>query len=337
MGCCGQTVKAIGLLSGGLDSTLATKLMLDQGIQVEALKFTSPFCNCDQGGHCFSASAAEELGIPLVTIPKGEDYLDVVRAPKHGYGSGMNPCIDCRIYMLRKAREYADAHGASFVFTGEVLGQRPMSQHRAALDMVERESGLEGRLLRPLSAQYLSETDAEKNGAVDRTKLLGFTGRTRKPQFALAESFGIKSFACPAGGCLLTDANFAHKLKDHLSHSDSLTIKDILLLKKGRHFRVDGVKIVVGRNEKENAALASSAGSGILLEPVDQNGPTACIPGLNIDDTMVRLAASISSAYFDGDSAEVLIRVSGQGNDGTLSVARKDKNDFAQYLVQGAQ
>ena len=172
-------MRAISLLSGGLDSSLATKMVLDQGIEVVALKFTSPFCNCDSGGTCHAAKIAHELGIEMINVAKGEEYLEVVKNPKHGRGSEMNPCIDCRIYMLRKAKVIADQIDAQFLFTGEVLGQRPMSQHRKALELIDRATGLQGKLLRPLSAKLFPPTEAEKMGWVDREKLLAISGRSR--------------------------------------------------------------------------------------------------------------------------------------------------------------
>ncbi|MBW2000225.1 MAG: hypothetical protein JRJ29_19985, partial [Deltaproteobacteria bacterium] len=210
-------VKAVGLLSGGLDSTLAARLMLDQGIQVYAINFTSPFCTCTpKGAGCASViTALRQLGgIPLRRVFLGDEYLEIVRSPKHGHGSGINPCIDCRILKLKKAAAYMKEIGASFIFTGEVLGQRPMSQYRAALHIIDRESGLEGYVLRPLSASHLEPTVPEQKGWVDRKRLLGIKGRSRKIQMTLAAEKGIKDYPCPGGGCLLTDRNFAHRMRD---------------------------------------------------------------------------------------------------------------------------
>ncbi|MDR2849274.1 MAG: hypothetical protein LBW77_01845 [Verrucomicrobiota bacterium] len=230
-------MKAIGLLSGGLDSTLAVKIIMDMGIEVVAVKYTSPFCQCDSGGCCHAAEVARQLGVPLKTVPKGDDYLEVVRHPRHGYGTAVNPCIDCRIFMFSKAKALLDELGAAFLFTGEVLGQRPMSQHRRAIDLIERESGLEGKIVRPLSAQHFEPTEAERNGWIDRAKLLDIHGRGRRPQLALASTFGIEGFGCPAGGCLLTDKHFAAKLRDLFAHQERVVMQDIALLKLGRHFR----------------------------------------------------------------------------------------------------
>ncbi|UCE74510.1 MAG: hypothetical protein JSV56_02075 [Methanomassiliicoccales archaeon] len=250
-----KNIKSIVLLSGGLDSSLAMRLVIDQGIVVIAVKFTSPFCTCDQGGRCFSRVVAEKMGVPYRILVKGEDYLKVVRKPKYGYGKGMNPCIDCRIYMLRKANELMEELGAKFIVTGEVVGQRPMSQYRRALQIIEREAGLEGKIVRPLSAKLLPLTEPEKEGWVDRERFLSIKGRSRKEQIELAEGYEIEEYACAAGGCLLTHREFANKLKDLFKHKKRLTWRDIMLLKLGRHFRLGANKIIVGRNEQENNLL----------------------------------------------------------------------------------
>ncbi|UCE96119.1 MAG: hypothetical protein JSV51_00455, partial [Candidatus Bathyarchaeota archaeon] len=201
-------MKALALLSGGLDSTLAVKLIQQQGIDVAAINFTSPFCLCGKGG-CGAAKVAEQLKIPLKTINVGNDYLKILRNPKHGYGKNMNPCIDCRIFMFKRAKEFAKEVGASFIITGEVLNERPMSQRRKALDLIEEEAGLKGQVLRPLSAKLLPATEGERKGWFDRRKLLDIRGRSRKRQIELANEFTLKDYPCPAGGCLLTYKEFA--------------------------------------------------------------------------------------------------------------------------------
>jgi len=198
--------KAVALLSGGLDSTLAVKLMIDQGIDVTAVHFTSVFCNCSPktaGCKMHARKVAEDFAVPIIVIHKGMDYIKMVENPPHGHGSAMNACIDCRIYMLRKVKEMMPELGASFVITGEVLGQRPMSQQRHTISLIEKESGLQDLILRPLSAQHFEPTLPEREGIVDRDKLLNISGRGRKPQFALAENLGVTDYPCPAGGCLL--------------------------------------------------------------------------------------------------------------------------------------
>lgn len=293
-----MATKAVALLSGGLDSTLAVKLMIDQGIEVYALNFTSAFCTCNsggahkeggsghahagQGGGCRSESkrVAEEFGIPIKVVMKGSDYIDVVRNPKHGYGKGMNPCVDCRVYMFRMAKDYMHELGASFVITGEVLGQRPMSQRKDAFRIIERESGLEGLILRPLSAKQLEPTIPEKLGLVDREKLLDVLGRSRRQQIDLAEELDINDYPCPSGGCLLTDKIFSKKVRDLLVNKKDVTKKDLNVLKTGRHFRYHEAKVIVGKNEADNAKLKAFLQPGeVLVEPVSFPGPVAIISG----------------------------------------------------------
>ena len=326
-------VKAIGLLSGGLDSTLAVRVMIDQGIDVIAVKFTSPFCQCDSGGCCHAAEAARKMGVPLKVFAKGDDYLEVVQHPRHGYGSGVNPCIDCRIFMLSRTREYMDEIGAAFVFTGEVLGQRPMSQHRRALDLIERESGMAGRILRPLSARHLDPTEAELKGWVNREHLLSIEGRSRKPQIALAEEYGIRDYPCPAGGCLLTDARFAARLRDLFAHQERVGMADVRLLKVGRHFRAGDCKIVCGRDQKENEFLQRVMGAGDrLFEVSGAVGPTVLLRG-EANDEAVRLAAAIAAAYSDASASEVVVRSRGAGADHETRLAKPDRSAVQPHAV----
>ncbi len=276
--------KAIALLSGGLDSTLAVRLMIDQGINVTAVHFTSVFCNCTPktaGCRLQARKIAEELDVAIHVIHKGMDYIRMVERPPHGYGSGMNPCIDCRIYMLRKVKELLPQMGASFVITGEVLGQRPMSQHRNTLRLIERESQLEGLILRPLSAQHFSPTIAEQEGIVDRQRLLDISGRSRKVQINLARQFGIKDYPCPAGGCLLTDKETAARLRDLFDYVQDYDMADLQLLKIGRQFRLNPLlKVIVGRNREDNEKIRMFAKPGsIIFMPSGFRGPTAFIRG----------------------------------------------------------
>lgn len=326
-------VKAIGLLSGGLDSTLAVRVMIDQGIDVIAVKFTSPFCQCDSGGCCHAAEAARKMGVPLKVFAKGDDYLEVLRHPRHGYGSGMNPCIDCRIFMLSRTRAYMDEIGAAFVFTGEVLGQRPMSQHRRALDLIERESGMAGRILRPLSARHLDPTEAELKGWVNREHLLSIEGRSRKPQIALAEEYGIRDYPCPAGGCLLTDARFAARLRDLFAHQDRVGMADIRLLKIGRHFRAGDCKIVCGRDQKENELLQRATVSGDrLFEVFGAVGPTVLLRGEPTGEAL-RVAASIAAAYSDAVTPDVAVRGRGDGGGSEIRLTRPDRSALQPYAI----
>jgi tRNA U34 2-thiouridine synthase MnmA/TrmU len=299
-------VKAIALLSGGLDSTLAVKLILDQGIEVEALNFVTPFCTCNRRGRCEAAHVAERFGIPLKIIPLTDEFFRVVRKPKYGYGSGMNPCLDCRILMFSKAREYMEKAEADFVFTGEVLGERPMSQRRDAMRIIELESGLNGKLLRPLSAKLLEPTIPEMEGIVDREKLLALHGRSRKGQMALAKRYGINDYPCPAGGCRLTDPGFARRMRDLVRYKEDFDINDVNLLKVGRHFRLSPkAKAVVGRNEEENRRiLALARGGDVLFEVKGCGSPIALLRG-EASWEEIRLAAAITARYSDakGESA----------------------------------
>lgn len=269
-------MKAIGLLSGGLDSLLACKLIKDQGIKVIAVNFISPFCTCNREG-CSAVLAAKQLDVDIKVISKGKEYLKIIRNPKHGYGKNMNPCIDCRIFMLKKVKKLMKELNAKFIFTGEVLGQRPMSQHMKAMKLIEKEAGLENKILRPLSAKLLKETEAEKKGWVDRNKLLSIQGRSRKEQIKLAKGL---NYPCPAGGCLLTDKEFSKKLRVLFKHKKKVNFEDIELLKIGRHFWIGKNWVVVGRNEKENKKLENFKGT--RLEPVDFPGPTVLLQGKNI-------------------------------------------------------
>ena len=297
-------IKAVGLLSGGLDSTLAAKLMLEQGIELYAINFISPFCTCTpkKAGCAAAITAVKKLGgITLKRISLGDEYLRMVRNPKHGYGSGMNPCIDCRIIKIQKAGEYMRKIGASFVVTGEVLGQRPMSQHRTALRIIERESGLEGLILRPLSAKLLSPSIPEKEGWIDRERLLEITGRSRKPQMGLAARYGIVDYPCPAGGCLLTDPGFARRMRDLMTHSE-ITLNDIDLLKLGRHFRLmPQAKLVVGRNKEENERLLRLAKrDDVCFGPAEVKGPIGIGRG-HFDQEDIQKSVSIVAHYCDGE------------------------------------
>jgi len=295
-------MKALALISGGLDSTLAIRVVLDQGIDVEALNCLTPFCLCSGKKGCGHEAkrATDKFGVKLKIFNISTEYIEVIKGPRYGYGKNLNPCIDCRILMHRKAKEYMRNTGASFVITGEVLGQRPMSQHRAALKTIERESGLEGLILRPLSARLLPPSIPEKEGWIDRERLLEISGRSRRPQMALAARYRIVDYPCPAGGCLLTDPGFARRMKDLMAHCE-ITLNDIQLLKSGRHFRLrNQAKLVVGRNKEENEALLRLAKrDDICLRPVDVKGPIGVGRGY-FDQTTITLASQIIARYSDG-------------------------------------
>ncbi|KAF0217138.1 MAG: thiamine biosynthesis protein ThiI-related adenine nucleotide alpha hydrolase superfamily [Geobacteraceae bacterium] len=327
--------KALALLSGGLDSTLAVKVMLDQGIAVEALNFTSPFCTCtgkNAGCKSEAVRVAQEFNIPIKVMNKGVDYLEVVRKPKHGRGKGMNPCIDCRIFLLRKAKEYMAESGADFVITGEVLGQRPMSQRRDTLRVIERESGLAGLLLRPLSAKHFEPTIPEKEGWVDREKLLAIQGRSRREQMELAEELDVKNYPCPAGGCLLTELSFVSKVRDVFDHADALNLRDFRLLKVGRHFRTGpGTKVLIGRNEAENEVLESAVQPGeAALRWLEGSSPLGVVMG-KMDDSLLESAAKIVLRYTKAEAGRrCAIKVLIDGNEQRLMVT----NDFSEARIE---
>jgi len=271
-----KRAKALLLLSGGLDSILAAKLLLEQGIEVVAINFRTNFC-----GPSKARPAAQMLGILLREENIREEFLEVLKKPKYGYGAGLNPCIDCHALMLKKAAEIMKKDGFDFVATGEVLGERPMSQHKKALAIVEKEAGLKGYLLRPLSAKLLEPTAPEKDGCVNREKLLSISGRNRKPQMALAKKFGINEFPTPAGGCALTQEGFVARLKELMANKPDFSSEDVDSIRYGRHFWVDGIQIILGRDEKENKMLEFVVNKKDILVKLndDFSGPTALIRG----------------------------------------------------------
>jgi len=301
-------MKAIALISGGLDSTLATKIIKDLGIELIALNTVSPFCLCNHrsSGGCFHgvSAAAKGLGLELVSIDVSEEMLKIVRHPKYGYGSNMNPCIDCRILLFTKAKELMPKVGASFVITGEVLGQRPMSQKLRTMRLIEQESGLQGLVVRPLSSRVLEPTIPEKEGWIERDRLFAISGRGRRQQFTLAAELGIKDFPCPSGGCLLADHEFSKRLRDLMQYG-GINLNDIMLLKLGRHFRIlPQTKLVVGRNEKENGQLLILAQAGdYLFYPLDLAGPTALSRG-KLTNKMVEFCCSLTARYCDHNASK---------------------------------
>lgn len=332
-------MKAIALLSGGLDSTLAAKVVLEQGIELEAINFLTVFCTCtNRGASCLaSQKASETLGIPLKVFNVSEEYLDVVKNPRHGYGSNMNPCIDCRIFMLKKTKAYMEASGASFIVTGEVLGQRPMSQRKEAMRLIEKEAGLDGLILRPLSAKFLPTTIPEKEGWVDREKLLSIQGRSRKPQMKLAEEFGIRDYPCPAGGCLLTDPGFARRMKDLIDHHPDFSLNDVHLLKFGRHFRLaPKVKLIVGRNEEENKKIETFSQAGdVLLKVYRIPGPISLLRG-EFEQAELEKSAAITARYSkarDIRRVEVVCWKTKEDGEWCLSVSPLSDKEIEGFMI----
>lgn len=301
--------KGLVLLSGGLDSILAVKLLQDQGVELEAINFETVFHHRRKKGSKSAAhKAAEHLRLKLKVIDITKYHLDIIRDPEHGYGSNMNPCIDCRIFAFKKAWDYAKEIKASFIATGEVLGERPMSQRRDAMMRIEKMSGLKGFIVRPLSAKALNPSIPEKEGIVDREKFLNIRGRSRKPQMELAEKFNITDYPTPAGGCLLTDPEFSKRAKDLISHND-FTEENTRLLKVGRHFRLSKrVKLIIGRNESENDRLVSMAiDNDIILDAKDIPGPIGLLRGEDITDSIIKTSCAAISRYSDSDGQETSI------------------------------
>lgn len=329
-----MAIKALGMLSGGLDSTLAAKLMVDLGIEVEGVNFSTGFCVTEHTRNFKKPDEnkplrpnealrlASELNFKLHIIDVSKDYLPVVQDPKYGYGANMNPCIDCRIFMFKRMRKLMDEFGAQFMFTGEVLGQRPMSQHREALKTIEMDSGLTGLVLRPLSAALLDPTIPEIKGWLDRSKLLALTGRSRKPQMAIAKEKGLEDYPQPAGGCCyLTDPQYAAKLKDFFDHNGkyNLTHEHVLMLKIGRHFRVsDRLKVIVGRNERENNFLKHYEKGRHVFEILDY--PSAHV-----------LAEVKDGGLLDGE-AETLASIAARYSDAPEGAAVKVQHRFGDAL-----
>ena len=292
--------RAVALISGGLDSVLAAKVIMEQDFEVIGLYFTSAFSK--SYGHerdTHAALVSKAIGIDLRILDMGQEYIDLVRNPVYGYGKHINPCMDCKIFMLRRAKVVMQEVNAPFVITGEVLGQRPMSQRRDALHVIERDGDMKGMVLRPLSAKLLPPTKAEQSGLIDRERLLGVSGRSRNVQLRLAERYGIRGYSTPAGGCLLTDKNFSDKLRDLFDDRQTVIPSDVRLLTLGRHYRIDaGIKIVLGRDNHENQALIGLASSGYhLFMPYNFPGPVALLsgdPSQEIKQTIGRLIITYS-------------------------------------------
>ena len=323
-------VRGLGLMSGGLDSMLAVRVLLDQDIEMTGITFQTPFFGPEG-----ARKATRQLGIPLRVVDIGAAHLEMLKNPKYGYGSQMNPCIDCHALMLKTAGGIMDAEGFDFLATGEVLGQRPMSQRKDALRAVDKLSGYGGYTLRPLSAKLLWETVPEELGQVDRQRLLDIQGRSRKPQMALAAHYGIEEYPSPGGGCILTKAGFSDRLRDLLATQDEVGLHDVELLKCGRHLRLpSGRRLVVGRIHSDNLKLQELARKQDLLVRVKGvPGPTGLIAA-QVSEQEVELAAGIVAAYSDAETGEQAIVVVSGKEDQEIEVTVKSKKQFREFLIQ---
>ena len=309
---------------------LAAKVLQEQGIEVLGLSFVTPFFSSEK-----AQAAARQLGITLKVLDITGMHLDMLKNPKHGYGSNMNPCIDCHALMLREAGKLMKAECADFIFTGEVLGERPMSQNRASLGVVARESGYKEYVLRPLSAKLLDETKPEIDGIVDREKLLDFNGRSRKRQFELAAHYGIKDYPNPASGCRLTEPGFTRRLKDLWANTGDMDPEDIELLKYGRHLRLNKeCKLVVGRNEKENGRLMRLVtGQDTVINIPDYPGPIAILRGKTNQD-IIDYAASVCATYSDTPKGvKVDAVITRDGGDIYIKAERLQDDKFKEQLI----
>jgi tRNA-specific 2-thiouridylase len=338
--------KAVALISGGLDSLLAARLILEQGIHVEGINFYTGFC---VEGHTHAIRkkdkkkpkrnnalwSAEQLGIKLHIVDIIEEYKDIVTNPKHGYGANLNPGLDCKIFMVSKARQWMEDNGFDFIITGEVIGQRPMSQRKDLLPVVVRESGADDRLLRPLCAKNLAPTLPEREGWVDRDKLLGFHGRNRKPQMALAKQFGFEDYASPAGGCcFLTDVSYAKKLADlwQAQHEKKYELDDIMLLKVGRHIRPKpNYKLIVSREEGENKFLSGYRKNFTHIETTSCGGPLTLIDG-DVTEEDIETASRIVARFSQGKNEDsVTVKITRiNGDEKTVSVLPMPPSEIKQ-------
>jgi len=322
--------RGLGLLSGGLDSSLAAALLLRQGVEVTCIAFVTPFF-----GAAKAQKAAAALKIPLIIKEISAEHLEMVKHPRYGYGSNMNPCIDCHAMMFRLAGEIMEKQGFDFIFSGEVMGQRPMSQNRSALQAVAKHSGYARKILRPLSAQILPITAMEEVGLVDRSRLLDIQGRTRRRQKEYADAWGIKDYPASGGGCLLTEERFSDKLRDLFAHQPNADVRSVELLKIGRQFRLSPrAKLLVGRNEADNEQLFSLAGTDdYLLKVPDVAGPCGLLVG-SPDAADLDFACGIVASYGKLKSAaSVEVRVKRGEEEQFRTVASAPRSESAALII----
>lgn len=320
--------RCLALFSGGLDSLLSIKVLKNAGIEVIGINFDTGFFfgayEEKEGVKKYKAPVPPGYDIRVVDI-SGE-FFEMLRQPKHGFGRHMNPCIDCKIFMLKKAKALLGEYDAGFVVTGEVLGQRPMTQNIRSMKIIEAESGLTGYLLRPLCAKNLEMTEPEKLGWVDREKLFGIQGRTRTTQLGLAKEWGLEPYVKPpAGGCILTEEVYSRRLLDHLKHKGEMSRNEMKLLKVGRHFRNGSYKFIVGRKESENKELAGLSKGAYVFETLDVPGPTA-VTFDGVSEDAKQFIASVTAGYSDAKDREYAeVRAAKDGREETIKVRPFDK------------
>lgn len=330
---------AISLFSGGLDSILAIILIQRQDIEVTAITFMTHFgCDLEDRSGCGSNPypMAEKFGFNVKLMHLGQKFIDIVRKPRYGYGKNMNPCIDCRLLMLAEARQFMELVNADFVITGEVVGQRPKSQQRNIMNMVAHRSGLNGRLVRPLSAHLLAETEPEKSGLLDRNLLERIAGRSRRRQMELAREFDVTDYPQSAGGCLLTDPTYSKRLKDLLKFNENFDFDDLNLLRHGRHFRIDEkTKIIVGRNQKDNEKISGLIkGNHIVLEARNTGSPITILTGESTLEK-IKIAAELTARYCDAkNDLEIPITVTQNYIDTILSVESADLEIIERFQIK---
>ncbi|NOX35217.1 MAG: tRNA 4-thiouridine(8) synthase ThiI [Deltaproteobacteria bacterium] len=326
-----RQVKGLGLCSGGLDSIMSALLLKSQGIDITWICFETPFFSSKS-----SEKASQATGIPLITLDITDDYMKMMKNPKAGFGKNMNPCMDCHALMFSKAGEVLKARNFHFLFSGEVLGQRPKSQNRNSLRYVEKNSGFDGQILRPLCAKLLPETPVEKNGLVDRERLMDISGRSRKTQMQMARDFGIKDFPSPAGGCLLTDKVFSKRLKDLMDNQKTIHKRHLYFLKQGRHFRLDSkTKVIVGRSQNDNKKLLEyfDKNKDILIRHAGMPGPDVVLTGKFSHENIQR-AAMICAGYtksLPGKNAD--IKVLHNNTENIISVKTVKALEFKKLMI----
>jgi len=331
-----KNIIAVALISSGLDSLLAARLIKDQGIDVRGVTFFfrwDPLAERIKEGRILKISRS--IGIPIKIIDLSEDFMVVLKNPAHGFGSGVNPCIDCHLLMIQKAADIMKDLGGEFIITGEVVGQRPMSQSRSMLIHIEKVSGYRGRILRPLCAKLLPLTIPEERGWVDRERLLGITGRSRKVQLQIAKKIGIENYGTPAGGCILTDPGYSRRVKTFFNNvgKDSLDINEMILFRYGRHIWPESrLHVIVGRNEEENHILERFCGNRWVFSPEDGRGPVVLVNGIENYRDMI-MAAEITASYSSGETEKRKICFEGDGTKDEFVVDVRPKEDFIKWIV----